>query len=471
MIMKSLEQKVLEFIEKQELIPPGSKVLVACSGGVDSMALLHFLAVHQEVLAIETGAVHVDHMLRGQESADDAKVVEQICKKYRLPFFSEQVPVPSLLEQSGGNVQMLCREERYKVFANIMNENRFTLLATGHHAEDQLETVLIQLSKGRSLNGMPIQRHIGEGSVIRPFLPAMKGELYEYAATHDLEYREDPSNQKDDYLRNRIRQQIVPVLLEENPAAAVSSVNRTVQRQAEEALLNELAEKHWKELVTYTDEQLPSFDRQAFLSIPHALQTRVIQLLLSCLPGPEMERPERRFATAVELLQHIQESAGNVMIDLAYGYRFVREYDKLLVTKKYIEPADFQPNILEKGMWHRWGNMQFYWQHAHSQPIGQLMPADEIYYFQLPDNELPLTARLREPGDRLRIQGMSQAKRVSRLLIDEKIGMTQRQQQPVITTAGGTVCAVPGVRYGKMFSRRQPEGESYIWITRKGENR
>lgn len=469
--MKGLEQKVLEFIERQALIPPGSRVLVACSGGVDSIVLLHFLAVHSELLSIETGAVHIDHMLRGQESADDANVVEQICEKYRLPFFSEEVPVPSLLERNGGNVQMLCREERYKKFSGIMKEHRFTLLATGHHAEDQLETVLIQLSKGRSMNGMPIQRHFGEGSVIRPFLPAMKSELYEYAATFDLEYREDPSNQKDDYLRNRIRHQIVPVLLEENPSAAVSSVRQTVQVQAEEALLNELAVKHWNELATYTDEQLPSFDRQAFLSIHEALQKRVIQLLLSCLPGPERERPERRFAAADELLQHIRESAGNVKIDLAYGYRFVREYDKLLVTKRHMEPVDLQPKVLEKGTWYQWGNMQLYWQHAQTQPIGQLTPADEIRYFQLPDDELPLTARLREPGDRLRIQGMSQAKRVSRLLIDEKIGMTQRQQQPVITTASGTICAVPGVRYSEVFSRHQPEGESYIWITREGENR
>ncbi|WP_153733460.1 tRNA lysidine(34) synthetase TilS [Sporosarcina obsidiansis] len=469
--MKSLQQKVLKFIERQTLIPPGSRVLVACSGGVDSITLLHFLATHRKTLGIEVGAVHVDHMLRGKESAEDAFVVEDICEEFQLPFFSEQVPIPAILESSGGNVQMLCREERYKCFAMTMAGHGFAVLATGHHAEDQLESVLIQLSKGHSMNGMPIQRSFHQGSVVRPFLPLKKSELYEYATQYGLTFREDPSNQRDDYLRNRIRHQVVPVLSKENPSVSVGAVQLTAQRQAEEALLSELAEKHWQAIVTYTDEQLPCFNRQAFLAIHHALQKRVIQLLLSCLPSPETEKVELRSAVVEELLQHIRDSAGNTTIDLAYGYRFVREYDKLLVTKKYMDTTSLHSKVLEKGVWQSWGNVQFYWQDAEAHAIEHVLSLDDVRYFQLSEVELPLTVRLREPGDRLPLKGMSQAKRVSRILIDEKVGMTQRQQQPVITTASGIVCAVPGIRYGKMFSRHRPEGKSYIWITREGENR
>ena len=469
--MKSLQQKVLSFIDKQTLIPPGSRVLVACSGGVDSMALLHFLATHQQSLVIEVAAIHVDHMLRGVESAEDASVVKQLCKEFGLPFYSEQVPIPAILESQGGNMQQVCRQQRYACFEQTMESERFTILATAHHADDQLETVLIQLSKGQSLNGMPIQRAIHSGKVVRPFLPLRKSELYTYASHHKITFREDPSNQQDHYLRNRMRHQVLPVLTDENPSVAVNTVRQTEQRQADESLLNELADQHWRSIVTYTDEQLPSFQREAFLAIPYALQKRVIQLLLKCLTNPAAENAEWHFALVDELLQHITNSAGNVTIDLAYGYRFVREYDKLLITKMDIDVATLRPKVLAKDTWHTWGNIQFYWHHANANIIEQLLPSDEIRYFQLPDSELPLTVRLRMTGDRMLIKGMSETKRVKRILIDEKIGIMQRQQQPVITTASGTVCAVPGVRYSEMFSHRQLEGDSYIWITREGEIR
>lgn len=469
--MKSLQQKVLKFMDGQTMIPPGSRVLVACSGGVDSIALLHFLAVHRQLLAIEVGAIHVDHMLRGAESAEDAFAVKQVCDEFGLPFYSEQVPVPDILESRGGNMQQVCRQQRYARFGRTMESEGFTVLATAHHADDQLETILIQLSKGQSLLGMPIQRAFRNGKVVRPFLPLNKLDLYTYATHYALWFREDPSNGQDSYLRNRMRHHVVPLLTEENPSIALNTVRQTEQRQADEKLLNELAEQHWRAIVEYTDEQLPAFDREAFLAIPHALQTRVIQLLLKCLTDRTTGNAERHIALVNELLQHIADPAGNVTIDLANGYRFVREYDKLLVTKKDIDMASLRPKVLEKGIWHTWGTIQFYWHHADDHGIEHFLPSDEIKYFRLPDPELPPIARLRITGDRILLKGMSEPKRVKRLLIDEKIGIMQRQQQPVITTASGIVCAVPGVRYGEMFSHRQLEGDSYIWITREGETR
>ncbi|AXI00741.1 tRNA lysidine(34) synthetase TilS [Sporosarcina sp. PTS2304] len=465
--MKRLQQEVLKFIERYRLIPPSSRVLVACSGGVDSISLLHFLANHRQLLDIEVGAVHIDHMLRGQESAEDAYVVKELCNKFRLPFYSEAVPIPTILERSGGNVQLLCREERYDCFKRIMQADKYTVLATGHHAEDQLETILIQLSKSQSLNGMPLQRALSIGNVVRPFLPLKKSELYAYADYYTLKFREDPSNERDDYLRNRMRHQVVPLLTAENPSIASSTVRQTVQRQADEEFLRQLATEHWQQIVTYTKEQLPSFDREAFLAIPKALQKRVIQLLLSCLPSPEIEKVEQRSTVVDELLQHIENPAGNVTVDVANGYQFVREYDKLLITKKDMNTKALSPLILEKGMWHTWGSIQFYWQQADADVIETFYPSHDIKYFQLPADELPLSVRLWQPGDRIQLKGMSQAKRVSRVLIDEKVGMSQRKQQAVITTASGVVCAVPGVRYGEMFSYHRSEGESYIWITRE----
>src|SRR5699024_7968318 len=154
---------------------------------------------------IEVGAIHVDHMLRGAESAEDAFVVKQLCEEFGLPFYSEQVPIRAILESQGGNMQQVCRQQRYARLEQTMKSEQFTVLATAHHADDQLETVLIQLSKGQSLNGMPIQRAFHSGKIVRPFLPLKKSELYTYTTQCKIKFREDPSNQQDYYLRNRMR--------------------------------------------------------------------------------------------------------------------------------------------------------------------------------------------------------------------------------------------------------------------------
>lgn len=465
--MKKFRQNVLRFIEQQQLIPRNARVLVACSGGVDSIALLHFLAVHREKLQIEVGAVHIDHMLRGQQSAEDACAAARICEEFELPFFSEQVPVPEILQQQGGNVQTLCRQQRYEKFQTILSAHSFDILATGHHADDQLETVLIQLSKGQPLNGMPAARAFFGKRIVRPLLAVKKEELYSYAAHYSLAYREDPSNETDDYLRNRLRHHAVPLLNEENPSAALGAVRQTMQRQADEQLLSRMAEQQFRAIVSYTDEQLPTFGRHAFLAVHDALQKRVIQLLLTCLPKLEKDSSERYFSLVEEILRQIKSSAGNRSIDIANGYQFVKEYDKLLVTKKAAKTV-MQPVLLEKGQWQRVQDCCFYWQCA-SEFDGAVLPSDEVRYFQLAEEELPLLARQREDGDRLHIKGMAQAKRLSRILIDDKVPHSARQK-PVIATASGAVCAMPGVRYGRMFTADKPESGSYIWIARKMTN-
>ena len=159
--MQKFERKILDFIQKEALLSAGQRVLVACSGGVDSVALLLFMTCFRERLGIEVAAVHVDHMLRGQESAEDGAFVETICEKLGIPFYSGEVPVPSILEVEGGNVQDICRSGRYSFFNKVMRAEHYEVLATAHHAEDQLETVLMQLSKGSVPLGIPVKRDYG----------------------------------------------------------------------------------------------------------------------------------------------------------------------------------------------------------------------------------------------------------------------------------------------------------------------
>ncbi|MCG7346237.1 tRNA lysidine(34) synthetase TilS [Sporosarcina sp. ACRSL] len=454
--MQAFEKKILDFIHKETLVAQGQRVLVACSGGVDSVALLLFMALSREKLRIELAAVHVDHMLRGKESADDGKFVKGICDGLGIPFYGGNVPVPSILHEEGGNVQDICRTGRYTFFNEVMRTENYDVLATAHHAEDQLETVLMQLSKGSVPLGIPVKRETDYGTVIRPFLPAMKDELISYVKEQGAHFREDPSNESDAYLRNRLRHHVAPIILSENPSAAVNVVKMTAGLQEDGALLDSLAKEHFSSIVTFDEDGLPSFPTNRFSSMHTALQKRFIPLLLKYIYYGEGIPVEYNAALLNQMHHHLSTSEGNVTISLPKGFRFVREYGTVSIVKNVQNP-DISPKMLRKGEWTSWGQMLLCWDDADTED-GE---ATERMYFDLPDSDLPLYVRGRMEGDRILLPGMVQPKRLSRLFIDEKIGAEKRCTLPVVTTAQGEICAIPGVRYGIQF--KKSERETYIF--------
>lgn len=456
--MQAFERKILDFIQKEALLTTGQRVLVACSGGVDSVALLLFMANSREKLGIEVAAVHVDHMLRGKESAEDGIFVKSICEHLGIPFYGGQVPVPSILKMEGGNVQDICRSGRYSFFDKVMRAERYEVLATAHHAEDQLETVLMQMTKGSVPLGIPVKRTTAGGTVIRPFLPAMKDDLKAYVKGKGAKFREDPSNESDAYLRNRLRHHIVPAIMSENPSAALNSVKMTTGLQEDEKLLNDMTREQFESIVTFTDDGFPTLRADLFRIMHTALQKRFIPLLLNYLYSRENIPVEYSTALLHQLHHQLSTSEGNVTIDLPKGYRFVREYGIVLIVKD-VESTDQSRRLLRKGEWTSWGDLLLYWDNADGHDVQD----GEIKYFDLPEADLPLYVRGREDGDRILLPGMVQPKRLSRLFIDEKIGAEKRRKLPVITTALGEICAIPGVRYGIRFKNVRTEREKYIF--------
>ncbi len=464
-IMHKMIQDVYRFIEEQSLLRLHARVLVACSGGVDSVALLHFLAANQKRLKIEVGAAHVDHMLRGNESAVDGEFVGELCETLGIPFFAGRVPVPEIMHKTGGNVQAVCREGRYAFFSDVMKKGHYDVLATAHHAEDQLETVLMQVTKGNTPSGIPIKREIDGGMLIRPFLSVRKDTLRGYMKANDLRFREDPSNASDAYMRNRFRQQIVPHILEENAAAAEKAVILGERLQEDETFLKALAQERLEEIIQFTDEGLPSVDRQLFSNVPTALQRRMIPLLLGYLYDEEKIAVYYKTALIGQLLHHLSSKEGNVSIDLPLGYRFVRAYDQLSFVHENGQRLTDSQKTLSKGKKIEWNDRSWlYWTTVGDVDKKLLMMAKDVMYFNLPDECLPLSVRQWGKGDRIMLSGMAHSKRLSRLFIDEKVSKTERNRLPVVVTAQGEVCAVPGLRYSIRFTRNRTVDDKYIFI-------
>jgi len=201
--------KVKKYIDKYQLIQRGDRLLLACSGGADSVAAVLTFHELKKLYNLQLGIVHTDHQLRGAESAEDMHFVEQLAIRLDISFYGTTLEVPSRVEAEGGNVQVICREERYAYFDTVMKQENFDKLVFGHHADDQIETIIMSLVRGTlasSLTGIPITRPFSNGSIIRPFLCVTKDEILDYVQFQKQAFRHDPSNDKHTYTRNLLLQ-------------------------------------------------------------------------------------------------------------------------------------------------------------------------------------------------------------------------------------------------------------------------
>lgn len=207
-----LPQRVTEYCRTRGLLGPQDRVLVAVSGGADSVALLHLLAELRRVLAPELVVGHVDHGLR-TGSAEDADFVRDLARDLGLPFLVRQVHchIP------GRSTEETARERRYEALREMAQESRASRIATGHTATDQAETVLLRLVRGSGPLGLAAILPVTREGVVRPLLCTTREEVRDYLRSRGLPWREDPSNRDPRFLRNRVRQEVLPRMRDLNP--------------------------------------------------------------------------------------------------------------------------------------------------------------------------------------------------------------------------------------------------------------
>lgn len=208
--------KLVSFERAQDLLPAGSRVLVAVSGGPDSVCLAHFLAqmARRKRLALEL--FHVNHGLRGRAAARDAAFVRALGRSLGVPVRAARARVRAVAKGRGLGLEEAGRKERYRLLSARAKSGRFSLVATGHHLDDQAETILLHLLRGTSLEGLggiAPKRALAPGvALIRPLLPLTRDEVLVYLGLHGLSYREDETNKDEDFARNWVRAKVLPLL-------------------------------------------------------------------------------------------------------------------------------------------------------------------------------------------------------------------------------------------------------------------
>ena len=239
----------MHYIQLKINIPTDKKILVAFSGGVDSVVLSYLL--HQQGFKI--GLAHCNFGLRGEESLGDAIFCKQWSEKLKVEYFQSNFETLKIAQQQKKSIQIIARELRYDFFEQICNQHQFDYIATAHHLNDDMETSLFNWSNANVLSGsigIPYQRN----KIIRPLLHVSKDEIYTFASINSLAFREDSSNLSTKYSRNKIRHKVIPVLKEINP-----SLEKTFsQFKNMNILLHNYVNKKYK-------EWLDNFDRKIFI--------------------------------------------------------------------------------------------------------------------------------------------------------------------------------------------------------------
>lgn len=241
-----IRQKVIEYIEKEELFSLGKKVLVALSGGADSVALLRLL--------LSTGytceAAHCNFHLRGEESDRDEKFARDLCQKYATPLHVTHFDTSRYAEEKHISIEMAARELRYQWFADTKKKCNADVIAVAHHKDDSIETMLLNLIRGTGINGL-LGIRSRNGDIVRPLLCVSRKEIIEYLDSLGQEYMTDSTNLQDDYTRNKIRLRLLPLMEEINPSVK-DSLMATGNHLAEAALLYNKGIEEGKAKVLHT---------------------------------------------------------------------------------------------------------------------------------------------------------------------------------------------------------------------------
>ncbi len=421
-------QKVRQIIQSQELISDNQNVLVAVSGGIDSMVMLHVL--HQ--LGYHLTVAHCNFSLRGEESDADAEFVQKKAQEMRINCEVKQFDTQSYASENQLSIQMAARELRYNWFEELLAQHGFDCVAVAHHRDDQVETFFINLLRGSGIHGLRGMQ-VRNGNVIRPLLFVSSNEILHYAKHHRIAWRDDSSNSQEKYLRNKIRHRLLPLLEEISTNAPEAIAKSTSFLNQESLLYDELLDEKLQKIVTDQTDMI-QLDKHQFLSNPTGAQL-LHELLI-------------RFGFSASQTRNVFDSLSNMP-----GAIFSSESHLLSVGRDQLElvlksklPQAFTPVLIEENSTGLSAplNLMFklYPKPQAFQPDRSCQMA-QLDYTKL---KFPLRLRTWKTGDRFRPFGMRGSKLLSDYFIDLHYSYFQKQQAFIIVDADDEIVWLVGQR-------------------------
>lgn len=465
-----MQSVVTQFMENKQMLAPNTTVLIGVSGGPDSMALLHYYCSIRKQWNLNIIAVAVDHQLRGDDSQADLLYVQEICQKWEVEFVAVSVDVKAYKREHKVGTQIAARKLRYQSFAQQMDICQADYLALGHHADDQIETMLMGFARSantKALSGIPVTRTFHHGEIVRPFLCVTKEDIINYCEHHGIVPRIDASNQDDRYTRNYFRKHIIPIIKERNKSLPMTAQRLSESLQADEQLLQKQAYEVFLEISNFQkNNNNLSCNINRFKSYPRALQRRVYHLVLDYIYN---QLPEGLSYVHEDIFfELLKGNQGNTRIDFPEGLQLERSYDTLFLSFiKENPPKDLYQQILEIP-----GRIELCDQAELTVNITDHMPKEDLHTWvcAIENISLPLSVRTRQAGDRMSWQGLDGSKKIKDIFIDAKIARHKRDLWPVVVDNEGKILWLIGLRKGKQVFQTKGES-SYIVLKYEGRSR
>lgn len=424
--------QVRQTITRYTMLTAGDRVLVAVSGGVDSVVLLHVLKELTRELKLTLAVAHFDHGIR-PDSAQDAEFVRQLARSLKLRFYTERADVPAYAQAKKISLEVAARQLRYQFLEKTAKTHTFTKIALGHTLNDQAETLLMRLIRGSGLDGLagiPPVRSTQHCQYIRPLIECTREQIEAFAKTKNLQWREDPTNRDRTILRNRIRHELIPILREYNPNL-LEALGRTARllSQAAEHLKHE-ADQLLKDLLCDERADELALDLKRFLKLHYYLQALVLRQAVSTVNALcELE------AAHIEAVLEWLSRRGEGELALPAGVRVLRRHNQLLVTARpAATPKRFEHLLTVPG---ETVLPEIGWRFQTvlgAQPhLCRLNPQDTSALRVLLDADKVqggLRVRNRRPGDRIVLK--EGTKKLQDLFVDKKIPREARDTIPLI---------------------------------------
>lgn len=442
------------------------RVLLAISGGVDSMVLLDMMQNLPANSRPWFGVLHVNHQLRAA-SNEEEQYVQALCQAADIPFFATKWAKEA---QPASNTENAARQFRYAFFKEQFRTHKATHLVTAHHGDDQVETILMRLVRGGSMEsmaGIKRSRPFLTGKLVRPLLPYTKEQLYEYSEIHPIHYFEDETNQNMDYTRNRFRNQVIPLLKEENSRLVNQFAHFASDLEDLLSVARVESQRLLQQLTIHHPDGKCELNRILFAHVDESRQRLVIQELLTQLYEGEEAAFQKNHIQAIQELAVGEKPNGQ--LSLPGNWIVERAYDKIFFSsaiKK--ESLDLEPLELRLGEWVKLpqgGQLGLFPEEsAVIQKHGSLLWLDAAQI------ELPLMIRQRRPGDRMSLKGTNGTKKIKAILIDQKVPRRQRDELRVVCEGSGEVIAFLDYKDSRLSIEPETDTIKYILIHDQNES-
>ena len=485
--------KVQQYIKSMHMIEEGDGIVVGVSGGADSVALLLVLVALRQEKQLSLYGVHINHGIR-QEAGEDAEYVRQLCEQLEVPFYLYEADVPAMAAAQGATEEEMGRNYRYQCFEEVMEREGATRLAVAHHMDDQAETMLFHLIRGSRVVGMEGMRPVSVlhgNQVIRPLLCCRKQEITEWLSSKRIEWKEDYTNGENTYARNRIRNQVMPVLETVNEKAVLHMADFAEEMAEYRGWIERIVKAYMEQEVEWSGVESCSVNRGRLLQQEKLLQRAVIYEMLTVTCGCRKDIGSVHVQAVCGLL----ENQSGKKIFLPHEMEAEISYEKLIIRKSLQEVRTFDEVALKEVAvditWEKlveagtqgtdillWDGKRLRVHLYQKNQCSEVEWTDLVKeagnsknnyakFFEYDTIKDTLRVRPTKQNDFIVIQDTGTRKKVSRYFIDEKIPTWQRGHIPMLAV-GKNILWIIGRRRCEEYKVSE-QSELIIKMTYEGE--